>query len=233
MATKATIKKISDDFGSITGTLSKGSISDDRTPALSGKLNKKLGKKESLLIFSDGVEIGEANVKGKKWNFEPISDLEDTSCNFQAIVSKGGKLGNASKPYQILFDTESPKLDVTDNVNGIAEGDIKFDFQFSEDVTGFTNKSFKISGGALDSLSGSGDSYTVIVSPKEDSSGTLTFKIRNKFIADVAGNKLSKNIVLKKDFDTKVKDKISPTLTITGQTDEIINKDIIFEFSFT
>ena len=101
MATKATIKNISDDFGSITGTLSKGSISDDRTPELSGKLTKKLGKKESLLIFSDGVEIGEAIVKGKNWNFEPISDLEDTTYNFQAIVSKG-ELVNASSLIKYL-----------------------------------------------------------------------------------------------------------------------------------
>ena len=56
MATKATIKNISDDFGSITGTLSKGSISDDRTPTLSGRLSKKLGKKESLLI-KKGYEL--------------------------------------------------------------------------------------------------------------------------------------------------------------------------------
>ena len=205
MATKATIKNISDDFGSITGTLSKGSISDDRTPALSGKLTKKLGKKESLLIFSDGVEIGEANVKGRNWNFEPTSDLEDTSYNFQAIVSKGGKLGNASKPYQILFDTKAPTYNITGHSETVVNDDVTFKFNFSEDVVGFNASDINVSGGTKGKLSGSGDSYQLVVSPNSNDEGTITIKTNAGIVTDLAGNQNTKKLTARQVFCHKPK----------------------------
>ena len=228
MATKATIKNISDDFGSITGTLSKGSISDDRTPALSGRLSKKLGKKESLLIFSDGVEIGEANVKGRNWNFEPISDLEDTSYNFQAIVSKGGKLGNASKPYQILFDTKAPTFDITGHSESVVNDDVTFKFNFSEDVLDFKASDIKVTGGSKGKFSGSGDTYKLVVSPNSNDEGTIIIKTNAGIASDLAGNKNTKNLSVQQEFDTK-----SPTIDITGHSENVISGDVTFKFNFS
>ena len=177
MATKPTIVSIFDDFGSIVGEYSSGQTSDDQTPTLSGILTKPLKKKESLAIYSGNDLLGKAETTKKQWTFTPTSELKPNyNHSFKAIhLKKKGKEGKKSNSYNLTIDNIEPAL-IGSKASRIVNGKITFDFLFSEEIVGFTSKDIKVTGGSKGKLSGSGNSYSLSITPNKNSEGNIIIK---------------------------------------------------------
>ena len=98
-----------------------------------------------------------------------------------------GNSNTAATQATQAFDTAAPSLTITDNTTGTATSAVTYTFSFSEDVTGFSKSDIAVSGGSKGTFSGSGDSYSLIVSPTSDSSGTITVDV-DDVATDAAGN---------------------------------------------
>ena len=126
------------------------------------------------------------------------------------------------------FDTKAPTFDITGHSESVVNDDVTFKFNFSEDVVGFNASDIKVSGGSKGKFSGSGDSYQLVVSPNSNDEGTITIKTNAGVASDLAGNKNTKKLTARQDFDTK-----APTFDITGHSESVVNDDVTFKFNFS
>ena len=65
----ASIVSVTDDAGQITGTLSTGATTDDIAPVLNGTLSAALVAGDHVVVYRDGVALGDAAVDGTNWTF--------------------------------------------------------------------------------------------------------------------------------------------------------------------
>ena len=144
------------------------------------------------------------------------------------VTDLAGNENAKSQTFKQAYDTNAPTLKISKNQDGITNEDIKFKFEFSEDVDGFTSKDLKVTGGTKGKFSGSGDSYSLVVSPDKNSEGNVVIKTKSGIVTDLAGNKNAKSQTIKQAYDTK-----EPTLEITKNKDGITNEDVKFEFLFS
>ena len=97
--------------------------------------------------------------------------------------------GGPEPTLDITIDTKDPTLTISDNISGTATGNITFTFQFSEDISGFTNGDIVVTNGSKGSFSKvDDDTYTLVVSPPAEDSGTTTVTVANNKYIDIAGN---------------------------------------------
>ena len=68
----------------------------------------------------------------------------------------------------------------------------------------------------------------MVVSPKNNKKGTITIKTNAGIVSDLAGNKNTKKLTARQDFDTK-----APTFDITGHSESVVNDDVTFKFNFS
>ena len=125
------------------------------------------------------------------------------------------------------FDDVPPTLTITDDTTGIASGDVTYTFSFSEDVTAFSKSDIAVSGGSKGTFSGSGDSYTLIVSPAPNAAGIITVDVDAAVATDAAGNSNAAANQATKAFDTA-----APSLTITDTTGTA-SGGVNYTFSFS
>lgn len=89
----------------------------------------------------------------------------------------------------LAVDTVAPKLQITDNIVGTANGPVLFTFNFSEAVKNFDLSDIKITKGTAGTLTKVSDTqYTLQVTPTENSSGVMTVSVADKSYTDLAGN---------------------------------------------
>ena len=147
-----------------------------------------------------------------------------------AALDAAGNSNTAATQATQAFDTESPTVVISDDTSGTATGDVSFSFNFSEDVTGFTVDDITITGGSKGTFSGTdGDSsYSLIVTPDANSSGTITVDVPAAAALDAAGNSNAAATQATQAFDTE-----SPTVVISDDTSGIAAGDVSFSFSFS
>ena len=136
-----TIDSYGDHVGEVQGDALKfgeNRVTDDRNPILNGSLNKTLASDEIVVIYNNGVRLGEATLDadGKTWHYT-LPDLENKSQNsFVAKVEdKAGNVG-ASSPAQTLaveLVVNVNKLSTTDHTP-IVSGSTGFDIRHGETV---------------------------------------------------------------------------------------------------
>ena len=136
-----TIDSYGDHVGEVQGDALKfgeNRVTDDRNPILNGSLNKTLESDEIVVIYNNGVRLGEATLDadGKTWHYT-LPDLENKSQNsFVAKVEdKAGNVG-ASSPAQTLgveLVVNVNKLSTTDHTP-IVSGSTGFDIRHGETV---------------------------------------------------------------------------------------------------
>ena len=96
-----TITTVHDDFGSITGDISKGGKTDDKTPKLIGKADKFA----TIEIFDGTHSLGTTTAdKDGNWSFTPSTPLNDGEHKFTAKATIGGS-SKTSGEYAIDIDT--------------------------------------------------------------------------------------------------------------------------------
>ena len=96
--------------------------------------------------------------------------------------------GAESPAVLITVDTIAPTVVITDDQVNIAIGDVTYTFTFSEDVTGFSADDVVVSGGTKGTLTGSGNTYSLVVTPERNSTNDITVNVEAAAAVDAAGN---------------------------------------------
>ncbi|MCB6182510.1 DUF4347 domain-containing protein, partial [Leeia sp. TBRC 13508] len=105
----------------------------------------------------------------------------------------------------------STNLTITDNVPGIAKGDVTFTFTFSEGVSGFDINDVNVTGGTKGVFTQVNSStYTLVVSPN---SGVNSGEI-GVSVAAGAGNGLTSGLITSAATATQSYDTLAPTISI-------------------
>ena len=107
----------------------------------------------------------------------------------------------------------STRLDITDNIPGIANGPVTFTFQFSEGVTGFSVDDITVSGGSTGLFTQvDADTYTLVVTPPTDTaSGSIQVDVATDAARSLIGNLPTAAGNASQAFDT-----LAPQITIAS-----------------
>ncbi|MFM8525957.1 MAG: beta strand repeat-containing protein [Cyanobacteriota bacterium] len=134
------ITNLVDDLPLITGSITNGGLSNDRSPTLSGTLSVGLGTGENLLIQRNGVEVLRTTFTGTSWSYTSPSLSSDGAYTFTArIVDAAGNSGASIASRSYVLDTTvgvGQTVAITDLVDdlGLITGSITAD-GFSNDTT--------------------------------------------------------------------------------------------------
>jgi len=112
----------------------------------------------------------------------------------KAFATNAGGNSTLGVGLPLVIDTTAPTLAIVDDAAGsitnIADGDVAYTFTFSEAVTGFDFSDIAITNGSavVADFSGSGDTYTLVLTPNPGVQGNLTVSVASGAAFDLAGN---------------------------------------------
>ncbi|MDH6082323.1 Ig-like domain-containing protein, partial [Umezakia ovalisporum] len=141
-------------------------------------------------ITTDSITIAELT-------FQVPAGTLAQEINLDLVEGRVGKIasGQDTVPAQLIDgrltieDTIAPTVTISDNVEGVATGDIIFTFTFSEAVTGFTAEDITVTNGTRGTFTSvSGTEYTLAVTPDVNFAGDLTVAVQAGAAIDAAGN---------------------------------------------
>lgn len=128
--------------------------------------------------------------------------------NAGAARDIAGNVNTVSIPVTVYYDNTSPSVTLSSAAPDIVkEAPIPFTIDFSENVTDFTVDGITVSNGS-GSLSGSGRTYTLLVTPATQ--GAITVRVGAAAAHDEAGNPNTASLPLSRTFDSQ-----APTVVIT------------------
>lgn len=129
-------------------------------------------------------------------------------------------------------DKEPPTVTISDNIAGIANGNVTYTLSFSESVTGLTAADFQVGNGSIVSVTGSGSTWTVLVAPRSGSEGSLDLTLLAAGVTDAAGNANAAASAALQAVDT-----LAPSVAAAspgnGATGVALDGNISFSFSET
>jgi hypothetical protein len=134
--------------------------------------------------------------------------------NGGSVTDVPGNPNTASNTLEWSYDTQKPSINLTKiTTASIANGGTgSFQLTANEPITGLTNSSFTVSGGAISSVTGSGTTYTVVFTPTTNvNSGTFTVSLTANKVRDALLNFNTASNSLSWSYDTLI-----PTLTLSG-----------------
>ncbi|WP_229500087.1 beta strand repeat-containing protein, partial [Pseudoduganella ginsengisoli] len=135
--------------------------------------------------------IGTALTNGSgNWSFTPGTVMVDGTHNLTVTATDvAGNVSGASLPLSITVETVRPTASLSTGSGTVTPGaTIAYSLSFSEGVTGLDPADFSISNGSIQSITGSGSSYTVNVSAGS-SAGAVSLTLNNgSSVTDAAGN---------------------------------------------
>lgn len=118
-----------------------------------------------------------------------------------------------------LIDTIAPTVAFTDNISGIANlatASVDYSLTFSEAVSGLDATDFTVSNGTVNSVSGSGSTWIVNVSPALNvANGAIGLTLKSGAVSDASGNLNAAVSNTDQTLDTS-----SPTVAIFSPADE-------------
>ena len=235
------ISSVTDDVGTITGTLTSGGRTDDTnltvkvtlpttgTLAVAGDkiqlYNSSTALGSAYTLLSGDITNGFANVAtGTLTN--------GTSYTINAkVIDIAGNASGGSGNFSVTVDTTAPTVTISDNVAGTATGATTFTFTFSEAVTGFDTSKVTVGNGTKGTFSGSGTTYTLVVTPTASSAGNITVDVSTTGVTDAADNQATAPAQYTQAFDTA-----APTVTITDNvtgTANLATTNIAYTYTFS
>ena len=190
------------------------------------------GVSAGQIIVTNGAISNFTQVSNQLYSFTLTPDLGQT--NGVVVLSYGAEqvsdlAGNinasASKVY--LANTNAPSVVIsTSEVEPVA-GSFTVDVVFNEIVTGFGTSAFVAKANfTVDSVSGSGTTYTATVTPI--ASGTLEIQIAAGQVLDVDINANTASNVLEVEADIA-----APTVTITTAASSPVSASFLATFTFS
>jgi hypothetical protein len=160
---------------------------------------------------------------------EPDADAEVTaqvSVAADVAVNSNGN-GNSVETATQAFDTLAPELTIESSVDsGSAIGPFTLTFTFSEAVTGFTAADVLVTGGTKGTFAGTGDTYTLVVTP---TGGEIDVAVAANAAIDAAGNGSAAGD-FNQEFDTT-----RPSVTIADNVaaGEVATGPVVYTFTFS
>ncbi|MBI4986102.1 MAG: Ig-like domain-containing protein, partial [Rhodocyclales bacterium] len=166
-----------------------------------------------------------AGTDGKTYTVEVTADdnsttsLSVTAGNTGVADTAGNALAASATNSAQAVDTVNPTATVTDNVSGTvnaATTSVAYTYTFSEAVTGLTASDFTVTNGTIGTVSGSGTTWTVNVTPATGvASGNIGLTLAAGGVADTAGNT---NLVFT-SADQAI-DNVAPTVATLSPADD-------------
>jgi hypothetical protein len=132
----------------------------------------------------------------------------------------------ASNTLSVVYDTTAPTLITSSSATAVTgTSPIPVSFTFSEGVTGFTASDITVTNGTKGTLSGSGTTYSIAITPSAQ--GVVTIDVPGSSAQDAAGNNNSAAAQLTRTYDN-----IAPTVTIASTASSVTSTSPI-PVSFT
>ena len=129
----------------------------------------------------------------------------------------------------VAIDTRAPTVAITDNTPGTATGNVIYSLSFSEAVKGLAASGFTVSNGSVLSVTGSGASYSVTVTPAANTEGNMGLSLNAGAVTDLPGNAIAAaTIAAAQPVDTK-----APTVTITDNTAGTATGNVSYALAFS
>ena len=154
------------------------------------------------------------------------------------LTDAAGNPNGAAAAAAQEVDTKKPTLAIIDSIidspDVAIDGEtVTFTFTFSqgassEDVTRFTASDIVVTGGAGGTFGGSGNEYTLEVTPFANSTSPITVKVAAGAAIDAVGNPNTAAGPVSQAVDTKV-----PTVTITDNKSGVTNGPVTYTFTFS
>jgi hypothetical protein len=129
------IGSVTDDIGTVQGTLTSGSATDDALPAISGTASAGA----LVSVFDNGILIGTTAADGTgAWAFTPPTPLAEGSHSLTTIATDGAGNGSAPSPaFAFVVDTIAPAAATINPSNGATvAGNAEPGVTVNIDVTG-------------------------------------------------------------------------------------------------
>lgn len=127
-------------------------------------------------------------------------NVKMTACAFAAAALLAACGGGGTTP-----DTTAPTLAITDDISvTTATTAVTFTFTFSEAVgSSFVGEDIVVSGGTAGTLTKVSDTvYTLVVTPTDNSAGTINVSVAASAFTDIAGNNNTASVSASQAFDT-------------------------------
>ncbi|MCU4382617.1 BapA prefix-like domain-containing protein, partial [Acinetobacter ursingii] len=189
-----TIGSVADDVAPITGTLSSGDSTDDKTPTLTGNVDPSGLVDGSLVtIYDNGNVIGTAVITDPAtgaWSFTPSIDLNEGNHSLTvALVDPAGNKGNASPAFDLTIDTTAPSLTITTTDTTLSPNEtVDITFNFSEKVIGFDLSDIQVTGGSISQLQTTDGGLTWTAKFTQSGTDQPSIKVSGTGYTDLAGN---------------------------------------------
>jgi hypothetical protein len=126
---RANVLSAYDDAGLSTGALANGSTTDDTSPLMRGSISSALATGESLIVFRDGVRIGQANVSNGEWSFADANVTAGKHSYVARVEDAAGNIGLQSDPFVLT-------VEVLRTVNGTDGSDTLIGSTGSDRISG-------------------------------------------------------------------------------------------------
>jgi Tfp pilus assembly protein PilP len=104
---EVSIDAVFDDFGSKQGPISKGGVTDDSTPSLSGRATPD----STVVIYDNGIEIGRIHSDANgNWSFTPEVALAEGAHALSAtVITEAGGESAPTPAFDFHLDTSAPE----------------------------------------------------------------------------------------------------------------------------
>ena len=114
----STANTLTDNVGSVTGTINSGDITDDSTPTYSGTAEPGA----TVIIYDKGNEIDRVPVDATgAWTYTPSTPLADGAHSFtNAVMDPAGNTGPTSAATAFTVDTTLVVISITQVVDNVA-----------------------------------------------------------------------------------------------------------------
>ncbi|MGC4055835.1 MAG: Ig-like domain-containing protein [Paludibaculum sp.] len=234
---------VTDAAGNPNAAVSYSFVSDRTPPTLAITPNGGSSNANQItftLTFSEevtGFSAGKVSVSnGSKGSFSgsagvysltvfPTADgVVSVSVADNACTDLAGN-GNIQASASVTSDRTPPTPTITPSGTATNTSPIVFAITFQESVTGFTLSDLSVTNGTLGSLSGSGGSYSVNVTPTTE--GAVTLTLASGAVTDAVGNTNAQVT------STVTYDATPPTLAITPNGTITTANPITFTFAFS
>jgi hypothetical protein len=144
-----TVSSVSDNVGAEIGSLNNGATTDDASPDLNGILSGALGADERLLIYRDGVYLGQATVSGTSWAFADANVTNGNHTYTAANFDAAGNIGPASNNFIL-------SVAALRTISGTNGSDVLSGTVSADRISGVADVGTKIGKGTIDVLTGNG-----------------------------------------------------------------------------
>ncbi|WP_035374588.1 Ig-like domain-containing protein, partial [Acinetobacter gerneri] len=155
-----TIQSVTDNFGPVQGDLNSGATTDDSTPTLNGIISSALAANEVIVIYRDGVKVGQANISAgaTNWSYTDGGLSNGNQYSYTARVEDASGLqGPVSNDFILQFETNGS----LNNATITAIEDDQLPVLGTVQNNGYTNDISPLLLGRLDSSLAAGEKVAV------------------------------------------------------------------------